>query len=442
MSTITYTGVRITDMPDLGPVTDSSSVVGERAGSGRFSALQLRSYVLTDFLSVKQFGARGDGTTDDTAAFNAALAYVASKGGGKLYVPDGDYPISGPLTYSAGFLTLAGDGHGSRLLFGSRTADLLTFTGPDILLTDFSVRTPFQTSTNGVLLNFKDCNNAKINRVWTDGGWDVVQFLGLGYRPTITDCNFVNVMCNGVYYSNLFGGAAMIANTEMLGAPTNTGIGIVIQSGDTFNFSNMNIAAFVFGVLANSQPGGSLGYVANIFAVNVLCDGAGSGDRAALSDAWCFLGGAGGTFVTRIHLSFCWGGYMGRHGFNIENASDVTLVNCVGIANSGHGFLIDNPSQCVTIDACTATWNSLANAGINDGIHIGAAVTDFSVTGCRSRPSAASAGVPNTQRYGIAVDAGPSDRYIVVNNQLTGNMTGAFADGGSGVAKIVTPNML
>jgi hypothetical protein len=38
-------GVRIGDMPDLGTVTDSASFVGELAGSGRFSALALRSYV-------------------------------------------------------------------------------------------------------------------------------------------------------------------------------------------------------------------------------------------------------------------------------------------------------------------------------------------------------------------------------------------------------------
>ena len=44
-TTTTYTGVRIVDMPDLGAVTDNSSVVGEHAGSGRFAATALRTYV-------------------------------------------------------------------------------------------------------------------------------------------------------------------------------------------------------------------------------------------------------------------------------------------------------------------------------------------------------------------------------------------------------------
>ena len=37
--------IRIADMPDLGPVTDTSSFVGEHAGSGRFTAAALKAYL-------------------------------------------------------------------------------------------------------------------------------------------------------------------------------------------------------------------------------------------------------------------------------------------------------------------------------------------------------------------------------------------------------------
>jgi Pectate lyase superfamily protein len=45
-------------------------------------------------VNVKVYGAVGDGVTDDTAAFNAALRSVADAGGGVCLVPKGIYIIS------------------------------------------------------------------------------------------------------------------------------------------------------------------------------------------------------------------------------------------------------------------------------------------------------------------------------------------------------------
>jgi hypothetical protein len=45
-------------------------------------------------VDVKTFGAAGDGVTNDTAAFNAALASLATAGGGRCLVPKGTYLIS------------------------------------------------------------------------------------------------------------------------------------------------------------------------------------------------------------------------------------------------------------------------------------------------------------------------------------------------------------
>ena len=53
---------------------------------------------LQDYVSVKDFGAVGDGVTDDTASFQAALDFQASSGS-PIYVPAGEY-LCGSLTYS------------------------------------------------------------------------------------------------------------------------------------------------------------------------------------------------------------------------------------------------------------------------------------------------------------------------------------------------------
>ena len=59
---------------------------------------QARSNVfkLRDIVNVKdpQFGAKGDGVTDDTAAIQAALDAVYTAGGGRVYLPPGTYIVT------------------------------------------------------------------------------------------------------------------------------------------------------------------------------------------------------------------------------------------------------------------------------------------------------------------------------------------------------------
>ena len=50
-----------------------------------------------DLYSVLDFGAKGDGETDDTAAFQKAMDTVGQKGGGVVYAPRGNYFFAGHL---------------------------------------------------------------------------------------------------------------------------------------------------------------------------------------------------------------------------------------------------------------------------------------------------------------------------------------------------------
>lgn len=55
--------------------------------------------------NVKAYGAKGDGSTDDTSAFNAcfgaASTYAGSNGGARVLVPPASYKINGPVTIKA-----------------------------------------------------------------------------------------------------------------------------------------------------------------------------------------------------------------------------------------------------------------------------------------------------------------------------------------------------
>jgi len=55
-----------------------------------------------DLFNVADYGAVGDGQTDDTAAFQAALDAAGQNGGGTVYVPAGWYKIAGHLSVPTG----------------------------------------------------------------------------------------------------------------------------------------------------------------------------------------------------------------------------------------------------------------------------------------------------------------------------------------------------
>jgi hypothetical protein len=66
------------------------------------------------FLNVWDFGASGDGFTDDTVAIQTALNAVPAIGGGMVFFPHGAYEVSVPLIVRTDGTVLAGAGSGAR----------------------------------------------------------------------------------------------------------------------------------------------------------------------------------------------------------------------------------------------------------------------------------------------------------------------------------------
>jgi parallel beta-helix repeat protein len=82
-------------------VYSAASGASDRFSSAQISFIQAGIGAVTrtaqnkmrEIVSVKDFGAVGDGVTDDTVAIQNAVDYVNSAGGGDVYVPDGIYMI-------------------------------------------------------------------------------------------------------------------------------------------------------------------------------------------------------------------------------------------------------------------------------------------------------------------------------------------------------------
>jgi hypothetical protein len=67
------------------------------------------------FYNIRDFGAVGDGTADDTIAIRSAMAYVASKNGGVVTFPEGDYRVTDTIALPSGVTIVGSNGLASRV---------------------------------------------------------------------------------------------------------------------------------------------------------------------------------------------------------------------------------------------------------------------------------------------------------------------------------------
>ena len=119
---------------------------------------------LRETVSVMDFGAVGDGTTDDTAAIQAAVNALNSAGGGSLYVPSATYLIT-QITLKSN-VSIVGNGNSSIFKVKAGTSvDIFTATSiSNVLLSNFYVDCTNQGGAfNGIKIT--GFTNSEINGV-------------------------------------------------------------------------------------------------------------------------------------------------------------------------------------------------------------------------------------------------------------------------------------
>ncbi|MBL3669041.1 hypothetical protein JL475_24220 [Streptomyces sp. M2CJ-2] len=104
-----------------------------------------------DWLNIKDFGAQGDGVTDDTAAAQAAIGAASTAGGGTLYVPAGRYILNGSLTWASGVSAIGAGARASILQSTNPNLDCITGTDlSDVTLQGLQLSGPGRGFGSGV----------------------------------------------------------------------------------------------------------------------------------------------------------------------------------------------------------------------------------------------------------------------------------------------------
>ncbi|MCS6860273.1 MAG: hypothetical protein NZT92_08135 [Abditibacteriales bacterium] len=188
-------------------------------------------------LNLRDFGAVGDGATNDAPALQAALNALADAGGGTLLVPPGRFAIQTPVTvdflYRASAVVVQGVGSSSQLILQTgEQADALTLINAESVLLDnlTFVGVPDAATDARIGLYFYQCLQAKLRRCDFYGvrslvaGGAVIASYWTDLR--IEDCAFRG--CSG----NSAAGVPVIQNENWRG--------LTVTGTDFFDFGWLN----------------------------------------------------------------------------------------------------------------------------------------------------------------------------------------------------------
>jgi hypothetical protein len=356
------------------------------------------------FYSVKDYGALGNGSADDTAAINAAFAAMPTAGG-VLYFPAGTYKVTAALTPWSKVMTVMGDGwNASNIATNSSVLDVVTVTN-SVHITNLRFA-PSVARTAG--------NEIKITT---------------GQQVAIDNCIFAGAFCDIDMEGTV--GQVWIDTCIFLYETPATGIGVLVNT----NGSSIVIENCLFDAPVGAQPkaGVQINQCGDVtlHALQIIHHGQNllitptTGQFATAVYVTNCMFDTGTTGVTiqptgsgqvyRCNFIGCWFASSAAQGIRIIGGGATTVngidfIDCQCIVNGSHGVQVDAGALNIRFIGGQFAQNT------GDGLQFN--TTDFAVIGVRSGNTMAAGG--NTG-YGVNVNQTTCDRFVVTANDLNGN---------------------
>lgn len=315
-----------------------------------------------DVVNVKDFGAVGDGVTDDTAAIQAAI--TATTTGKTLFFPSGTYNFSTQLVFNTNKIGIIGEGSATTFLkyTGANTTNDLIVVGDGVsqivncnisgftiysatLMADgfaLHLKKFCRSNVTDIIVNGQDITPKNIySGIWFDGLDDV-------YLSTFR----TNVIAEGVRVNGIAGAGQPKA-------------GLMVEQG--------KITGGTIGVHIAGAFGGF--YINNVDIIGMSQEGVLLDNSVvAETNRETFLGvcsiDSTGSYGIRIVESFTsnqtlnltgtWVASSGNHGIYIENAPGykITASGCRIFNNNGDGIRTENNGSDFLVTGCYIANNT------------------------------------------------------------------------------------
>lgn len=376
----------------------------------------------------KKYGAKGDGSTDDTAAIQAIIDAMPA-GGGKIFFPAGEYVISSLNLTGKLYITLQGEGGGftnTSFRFTSTTGSVFNLTNARfIVFKGFSIN-PTTTKTAGAVFLLDGTTDSVFEDLRISSGFigfDIVgngasdltfrHIRGLDYSA-VAWSYFIRVGSSGQPSSLYFEDVVFTTATSM------TNQAIFVANVDTMVMRNCAVqkqsTADALGFYAT---GGEFIHLEGCFfeCGTTAVDG-------------ILIAGATNVKIEGCHVSTSF------YGIRVTSGKGITIIGCRIYFNYRNGINLAG-GEDVSIVGCQILDNSTVTDNTWDAIVVAANVSDFVIVG---NTIGSVRGTPEICRYGIYITDGTTANCIIRGNRITDYGTGAIYDGGTGEGHCVDGN--